>query len=423
MSEESFLSDDFVRQLMSVGEVDVLVAIRSRNDRKTIGNVVRSAEDCLQRRFGRQRAVLVHVDAGSRDGTPQAAREASQLGIANGYESLRTLRWIRTDTGSSAGEEHVLRTVLSAAELLHAKSCAVVSASLESLDPAWIDSLLGPVHREHFDFVAPLYERHKFDGLLTRNLLYPFSRALFGKAMRELRATEFAFSGRLASHTLARPEWQNEGIRAGGEMWMALTAMSHSFRCCQTYLGPKPRATSSAGVVDVIRQSVSGFFWCLESTDSYWLKGIPQDEIKTIGPDHQLNTEAVRVDRKKLLQMYRSGVEELSQILCAILDPETHAELKRLAALDEPSSQMSNSLWARVSLEFAAAYHHSVLHRDHLVQAFVPVYRGRVCSFLSQHRSDSAEAIEADLEDLCNEFARQKTFFIERWSTKGKGET
>jgi len=423
LSEEVFLSDDFIRQLVSVGEVDVLVAIRSRNDGKTIGNVVRAAEDCLQRKFGRQRAVLVHVDAGSRDGTAQAARQASQLGAPNGFESLRTLRWIQTDTGTSAGEEHVLRTILSAVELLHARSCAVVSASLESLDPAWIDSLLGPVYRDNFDFVAPLYERHKFDGLLTRNLLYPLSRALFGKAMRELRATEFAFSGRLASHSLARPEWQSEGTRAGGDMWMAITAMSNGFLCCQTYLGPKPRAASSAGVVDVIRQTVSGFFWCLESTESYWLKGVAAEELKTLGSDHQLTTDAVRVDRKKLLQMYRTGVEELSQILDSILDSETHAELKRLAGLEEHSFQMSNSLWARTIIGFAAAYRHSVLHRDHLVQAFVPVYRGRVCSFLTQHRSSSAQAIEADLEDLCAEFVRQKDFFVERWSTKGKGET
>lgn len=423
MSEESFLSDDFIRQLVSVGEVDVLVAIRSRNDAKTVGGAVRAAEDCLQRKFGRQRAVLVHVDAGSRDGTPEAAREASQLGAPNGYESLRTLRWIQTDTGSSAGEEQVLRTILSAVELLHARSCAVVSASLESLDPAWIDSLLGPVHRESFDFVAPLYERHKFDGLLTRNLLYPFSRALFGKAMRELPATEFAFSGRLASQALARPEWHSEGAQAGGDMWMAINAMSNGFQCCQTYLGKKPRATSSAGIVDVIRQTVGGFFWCIESTDSFWLKGLTAEELKTIGPDHDVTTESVRVDRKKLLQMFRSGIDELSEILGSILTPETHAELKRLGGQEEHAFHMDNSLWARTILEFAVAYHHSVLHRDHLVQALVPVYRGRVCSFLAQHRSSSADAIEADLEDLCHEFLQQRAAFIERWSTKGKVET
>jgi glucosylglycerate synthase len=418
LSEETALSDDFIRQLVSVGDVDLLVGIPSHNDSKTVGNVVRAAEECLLRNFRRQRTVLVNVDAGSRDGTSQAAREASVLGGTNEVESLRTLRWITANTGSAAGEATMLRTILAAADLLHARACAVISASTENLAPAWMESLLAPVYSENYDFVAPLYARHKYDGLLTRNLLFPFSRALYGKAMRELRATEFGFSGKMASHCLACTEWEKEGVHAGAEMWMAITAMSDSFLCCQTFLGPKPRS-ASGGVVDVIRQTVSGFFWCLESTASYWLKGVEPEALKTFGPDHQLTNESVRVDRKKLFQLFRTGVAELSQILSSILDPETHAELLRLAALEEYAFQFSNALWVRTTYEFAAAYHQSVIHRDHLVQAFVPIYRGRVHSFLTQHRSSNSDAMEADLEDLCQEFGRQRSFFFERWSSKG----
>jgi len=419
LSDETLLSDDFIRQLVSVGEVDVLVGIPSRNDRDTIGNVVRAAEESLLRNFRRQRTVLVNVDAGSRDGTPQAAREASLL-ASNGIESLRTLRWVATNAGSAAGGFGALRAILAAADLLHAKACAVVSASVEGIAPGWIDSLLNPVFTENYDFVAPLYTRHRFDGLLTRNLLYPMGRALFGRSMREMRATEFGFSGRLASDLLNNADWDREGLQSGPETWMAITAMANSFECCQTYLGPRPRSASGA-VVDVIRRTVSGFFSCLESTESYWLKGHDPEPLKTIGPDHQLTSEAVRVDRKKLFQLYGTGVAGLSDILRSILAPDTHAELVRLAALDEDAFRFSNSLWVRTIYEFAAAYHHSVIHRDHLVQAFVPIYRGRVHSFLTVHRSDDSEAMEADLEDLCQEFGRQRDFFIERWSTKGEG--
>jgi glucosylglycerate synthase len=417
LSEETLLSDDFIRQLVSVGEVDLLVGIPSRNDCRTIAKVVRAAEESVLRTFRRQRVVLVNIDAGSRDGTQQAVREASVLG-ANGLESLRTLRWITASTGSANGESAELRTILAAADLLHAKACAVVSASTTTVAPAWIDSLLTPVWRDNFDFVAPLYARHRFDGLLTRNLLYPFSRALFGKPMRELRGTEFAFSGRFASECLNSPEWENEGVQSAAETWMALTAMSNSFICCQTFLGPKPRS-SSVAVVDVIRETVSGFFWCLESKESHWLQGGDPAPLTTFGPDHQLTSEPVRVDRKKAFHLYRTGIAELSEILASILDADTHAELVRLAALDESAFRFSNALWVRTVYEFAAAYHRSVINRSHLVQALVPIYRGRVHSFLTVHRSDDAEAMEADLEDLCQEFARQRSFFIERWSTKG----
>jgi glucosylglycerate synthase len=417
LSEETLLSDDFIRQLVSVGEVDLLVGIASRNNCRTIGNVVRAAEESLLRNFRRQRTVLINVDAGSRDGTQQAVQEASLLG-ANGFESLRTLRWITASIGTPNGDSAELRTILAAADLLHAKASAVVSASSATMTPAWIDSLLTPILEENFDFVAPLYARHRFDGLLTRNLLYPFSRALFGKPMRELRATEFGFSGRLASQCLNSGEWEHEGVRSAAETRMALTAMADGFTCCQAFLGPKPRS-SPAAVVDVIRETVGGFLWCLESTEKYWLPGREPEPLKTIGPDHQLTNEPVRVDRKKLFELYRTGVAELSEILASFLQPDTHAELVRLAALDESAFRLSNALWVRTVYEFASAYHHSIINRSHLVQALVPIYRGRVHSFLTVHRSDDAEAMEADLEDLCREFIRQKSFFIERWSTKG----
>jgi glucosylglycerate synthase len=421
VNEKSLLTDEFLRQLISVGDVDLLVGIVSRNNSKTIGNVVRAVEESLFRNFRRERVALLHVDGGSRDGTPQAALEASSLGSPNSFDSLRTMRWITVNLNGKAGTGNMLRNILAAADLLHARGCAVLSASMENADPAWLVSLLSPVYREGCDFVSPLYSRHKFDGLLTRNLLYPFSRALYGRPIRELRATEFAFSGRLAAHFLSQDQWYDENVEVSAEMGMAIRAMSGDFRCCQVYLGAKPQSASSTNVVDVIRHTVSGFFWCLESTDSYWLKGAEPQPLTTVGSDHQLTGGAIRVDRKKLLQMFQSGVAQLSQLLSSILDPQTHGEMVRLVAVGENEFRLTHALWVRACYEFAVAYHHSRINRDHLVQAFIPIYRGRVYSFLTEHRTSSSDALEADLENLCREYELQKSFFIEQWKGKGQG--
>jgi len=421
VKEESFLSDDFLRQLISVGDVDLLVGISSHNRRDTVRQFVPAVEEGLLRNFKRERIALVHVDMGSRDGTVQSGPSDGATGKYAGVESLRTLRWITTRSETAASADNILRTMLTAADLLHAKACAVIDSSAETGIAARVESLLLPVYRENYDLIAPLYARHKYDALLTRNLLYPICRSLYGQPVRELRATEFGFSGRLAAHCLARDEWRNDGWHSGAEMWMVITAMSNSFHCAQTFLGEKSHATSRAGVVDAIRHTVGGLFWCLESSESYWLKGAESEPLRTIGPEHQLTNESARVERKKLFQMYQSGVAELSQILETILDPETHAELVRLAALDEGAFRLSHSLWVRTIFEFAAAYRHSVINRDHLAQAFVPIYRGRVFSFLAEHRFSDSATMEADLESLCREFEAQKTFLIERWKKKGQG--
>jgi hypothetical protein len=420
-TEESFLSDDLLRQLISVGDVDLLVGIPSSSDRGAVRDIVRGVESSLLRNFRRERIAVIHVDASARNGSSPQFEEPGAPGFDTGIESLRTLRWITTRADSTAPAGSALRTILLVADLLHAKGCAVIDATAESSNPTWVEALLAPVYRQGYDFVAPLYTRHKFDGLLTRNLLYPLCRSLYGKPIRELRTTEFAFSGKLAAHCLTQNDWEQEGLQGGAEMWMAITAMVNGFRSCQTYLGPKPRAGSSAGVVDAIRQTVNGLFWCMESTAPYWLKGPPPEPLPTFGPEHQLTSEPIRVDRKKLFRMYANGVAELSQILGTILDPGTHQELVRLAGLDEGAFGMSDALWVRTAYEFATAYHRSVINRDHLVQAFVPIYRGRVCSYLVKHRFTNSEQMEANLEDLYQEFERQKNSFVERWNTKGQG--
>ena len=53
LAEETFIDDNFLRQLMSVGEVDLLVGIPSHNNAKTIGQIVTTIEKSFQQNFVR----------------------------------------------------------------------------------------------------------------------------------------------------------------------------------------------------------------------------------------------------------------------------------------------------------------------------------------------------------------------------------
>ena len=94
-----------------------------------------------------------------------------------------------------------------------------------------------------FDYVAPLYLRHKFDGTITNSIVYPLTRALYGREVRQPIGGEFGFSGRLASHYLSRPVWDTDVARFGIDIWMTTTALADGFRVCQSFLGredPRP---------------------------------------------------------------------------------------------------------------------------------------------------------------------------------------
>ena len=422
LSDETFLADDLLRQLMDVGEVDLLVGISSNNNAKTIGLTVAAIEDSFRNYFARERVVIVNVDTGSRDGTSDIflKRETRTDPNARGLTSLRTEHRVVMQYAGEPSDSTAFRTLLAAADLLRAKACAIVSPLTPNLTDTWVRSLVEPAYKENFDFIAPLYSRHKYDGLLARNLLYPMSRSVFGRGIRELQPSEFGFSGRLASHCLNQDVWHQEEIRAAPEIWMALTAITGEFQYCQSFLGPKEHSATSSGtdIVTAVRQSVGTLFWCLEARQTYWMERAQPEPVPTFGKDHELTSDAVRINRGRIFELFQRGIADLSPILGSILTEETHKEIQLIATQGEPQFRFKNELWARAICEFAASYHNDVLNRDHLIQALVPLYRGRIYSFLVEHHDSSPEEIEADTENLCVEFERQKPYLIERWTAK-----
>ena len=71
MAEESILSDDLVRQLMAVGEVDILVGLHTYNHASTVAQVVQAVRAGLLNYFPRARVAILNADGGS---TPRATR-------------------------------------------------------------------------------------------------------------------------------------------------------------------------------------------------------------------------------------------------------------------------------------------------------------------------------------------------------------
>jgi hypothetical protein len=56
-----------------------------------------------------------------------------------------------------------------------------------------------------------------------------------------------------------------------------------------------------------------------------------------------------------------------------------------------------------------------VIGRDHIVQALVPLFRGRTYTFLTENRDASAEEVEKNIETLCQSFEQQKPYLLEIW--------
>jgi hypothetical protein len=421
LAEESFLTDDFLRQLINVGEVDILVGVPTHNNAKTVGPIVHAVQSGILRGFPRDRAVIINADGGSRDGTPELVTGASidDMRPASNLYALRTLHSISTKYGSSPASGTAFRTILAAAELLRAKACVVLSPQSANVEPEWLSSLLLPVYRDGFDLVTPTYRRHKFEGLLITNLLYPMTRALYGLRIREAYAPEFGFSGRLGSQFLAHNLWNDGTDGAGVELRFTLAAVAGEFRVCQSFLGEKIHVERhAADLVPALRQTAGALFSALEPDFPVWSVLTGSQPAPTTGADQEVSLDPLRVNRKRLREMFSAGVAELESVFQSILSPSTLAELQQIARPEEQEFRYSAELWVRTIYEFAASYQKSVISRDHIIQALAPLFRGRALTFLTENRDASADEVENNIEALCLEFERLKPYLLQMWKSR-----
>lgn len=89
------------------------------------------------------------------------------------------------------GKGIAFRLSFEIAARLEAKACVVVDADLRSIAPEWVDHLVRPILFAHYDLVTPFYHRHKYDGTITNNIVYPLTRCLYGQIVRQPIGGEF----------------------------------------------------------------------------------------------------------------------------------------------------------------------------------------------------------------------------------------
>ena len=191
--------------------------------------------------------------------------------------------------------------------------------------------------------------------------------------------------------------------------------MGGDFRVGQSFLGTRERVEHGAAeLVPAMRRTVGVLFSSLENL-SAWSTVKDSQPVPTIGVEHEVSLEPLRVNRKRLHQMFASGVAELDPVLRTIVSATTLAELQASAQQPEEGFLFPDELWVRTVYEFAASHHKAVISRDHVIQALAPLYRGKALAFVLENREASAEEVEKNVEALCLSFESLKPYLLQLW--------
>ncbi|MGH7168018.1 MAG: glycosyltransferase, partial [Nitrospiraceae bacterium] len=283
----------------------------------------------------------------------------------------------------------------------------------------WIELLIRPVFSEGFDYVAPYYLRHKYDGTITNNIVYPLTRAMYGQSVRQPIGGDFGFSGRLAEHYLDKHVWESDVARFGIDIWMTTEAIASGARVCESFLGAKIHNPKDPGadLTAMLVQVMGAMFALMEEHEGVWAKLKGSNPVKLFGFQYEVGVEPVNVNVDRMINSFRQGLADLEQIWKQMLTAETVEELLALKDCPPQAFRLRDDLWARLVYEATVAYHRRILPREHLLKAFTPLYLGRTASFVLDTQGLTSSEAEGRIEALCQAFEKRKPYLVKRWGT------
>jgi hypothetical protein len=399
----------------------LLVGLVSYQDGETIGAVTTAVREGLVQYFNGVVSRIVLADCGSSDSTAVRARGA--IGGAGDLLELSpprsTADVLELPYHGIPGKARALQAVLTTARDLEIQACVIIDGGVRSVTPHWVDWLARPVVEHAFDFVSPYYDRHPFEGALTKGLVYPLVRALYGRRLRQPAAAEFACSGRFVDHLLNEDLWERDGAQVGIDLWLTTSAASGDFRLGEAALGIRTHHARGGEALDLgttIVQVVGSLFADLEGRAARWQRTRGSVAVPCFGALSDVAAPLPSsVDIDRLIESYRLGYRELRDIWTWVLPPRTIVDLRKLVDGSRAQFRLDDELWARVVYDFALGYRLRVLPRDHLLRSLVPLYSGWLASFILQIRDLGTEAADERVEGLAAAFEAQKPYLISRW--------
>ncbi len=428
MKYKSTLHEEAREKLEEVGKADILVGIPSYNNERTIGQVVRAVQYGLAKYFPKHKAVIMNSDGGSTDRTREIVKETSvytDLDTILVQHPVHPVRTLATPYHGLPGKGSAFKAIFEMAVELEVDACIVVDSDLRSITPEWVELLAGPIIIKGYDYVAPYYSRHKYDGTITNSIVYPLTRALYGKRVRQPIGGDFGFSRRIAETFLTKDVWGTDVARYGIDIWMTTIAINEGFKICQSFLGAKIHDAKdpSQSLGPMFQQVVGTLFYLMTQYEDNWKKVIASRPTAIYGFRSEIPPEPISIKLEPMIEKFKAGVNEYKDYWYSVLPEERVDKLQEIASLPTEKFNFPIDLWVKVVYDFAVAYKKNretiqsgkedIIGK--LVFSLVPLYFGRTASFVIETKDMPTHEAEKVIEKVCDEFEKMKPYLIERW--------
>jgi len=391
-----------------IESAELVVGIPSLNEADSIQHPTATADEGLRQFFPDKRSVIVNCDNASPDQTKdvflQVPTETPKI-------------YLSTPEGVLGKGNNLLNLFQRSLEL-GAKGIIVVDADVQSITPQWIRNLAEPL-LNNYDFVAPVYVRHRHEWTVSNNIVYPMTRCLYGRRVREPMGGDFAISKQLAKILLDEP-WDEHVTGFGVNTWITTLAVAGGLPICQSFLGgPRIHKAKdpSSHLLPVFVDNCAVLFTLMETykdrwKDVRWSKPIP---IFGLNEDPIPTPQEIQLSARDPFEKFKEGFLRFEDVWRQILHQDVFMKIWELHGLSLESFEFPNLLWTLTLYDYAVAFRRETVPRETCLESLMPLYFGRVCSGARSTANMDLREVEVHVEEQCRVFEETKPWLTRLW--------
>jgi len=354
--------------------LDIVVGVLCKDVESTILNVLNVINKGLYKFFPDFKKAIVVSKGPSSDDTAEA------IELFQPYSSIAK---IVTDDITLGGKGGGIRTIIEIAHEAEAKAIVLLDGDLLSIEPEWIQAISTPIIYGRADLTVPYYIRDKYDGVVTNNLVYPFTRAVYSLNVRQPIAGEFGLSRDLyeilRKHPLFPPDF-------GVDIFIVTVATAEQMMIREGLFALKIHRSTGRYLepenflIPMFRKVTGSMFELAKYYEEFWKKREPKQHKSRYREHFGQKPIPVNVDINKLKKTFKNEFAVSKMTFARFLPDEIVTALDNIAHHIE---LFDAELWAKIVYHFAASYKKMKTDsdKDLLIESLKTLWIGRFVSY------------------------------------------
>jgi glycosyltransferase involved in cell wall biosynthesis len=396
------LKQDIIEKCKELKPVEILVGVLCKDVETTVLNVLNVINEGLYRYFPDYKKAIVVAEGGSTDKTSEV------IGLFQPYNSIGK---IVTSDITGGGKGAGVMTILEVAHEIGAKCVVLMDGDLLSIKPGWIQTISNPIIYGRSDLTVPYYIRDKNDGVITNNLVYPFTRSLYGIDIRQPIAGEFALSKNLyevlRKHPLFPPDF-------GVDIFIVTVAAAEGMKVKEGLYSLKIHESTTRYLepekflIPMFRKVTGSMFELANYYESY-LKNRAYVKHNMFYRECFIQKPIpVKIDIKSLKKSFIDEFTHSKEKMRRVLPDGIIVDLENVVA---NGGSFDSEIWTEIVYNYAAAYKQAEKDQDKydLLNSLKTLWIGRFASY-------AIEVKDMDINEAEVVIQKQAEIFEEKFN-------